>query len=49
MTDAASWTFVCHRDDIVPNTGRAHPLRAALNNAFGFGGINSVLVLSRVD
>ncbi|WP_293387524.1 nitrite reductase small subunit NirD [Nevskia sp.] len=21
MTDAASWTFVCHRDDIVPNTG----------------------------
>ena len=23
MTDAASWTFVCHRDDIVPNTGVA--------------------------
>ncbi len=35
--------------DIVPNVGRAQPLRAALNNAFGFGGINSVLALSRVD
>ena len=35
--------------DIVPNTGRVQPLRAALNNAFGFGGINSVLALRRVD
>jgi 3-oxoacyl-[acyl-carrier-protein] synthase II len=34
--------------DIVPNAGRAQPLRAALNNAFGFGGINSVLALTRV-
>lgn len=23
MTEAASWTYVCHRDDIVPNTGVA--------------------------
>lgn len=23
MTDAAQWTFVCHRHDIVPNTGVA--------------------------
>ncbi len=35
--------------DIVPNTGRVQPLCAVMNNAFGFGGINSVLVLSRVD
>jgi nitrite reductase (NADH) small subunit len=29
MTDAASWTFVCHRDDIVPNTGVAAKVGAA--------------------
>ena len=33
--------------DIVPNTGRAQPLRYAMNNAFGFGGINAVLVLGK--
>ncbi len=33
--------------DIVPNTGREQPLRHAMNNAFGFGGINAVLVLGR--
>ena len=31
--------------DIVPNAGREKPLRYAMNNAFGFGGINAVLVL----
>ena len=33
--------------DIVPNAGRDQPLRFAMNNAFGFGGINAVLVLGR--
>ncbi len=31
--------------DIVANHGRERPLRHAMNNAFGFGGINAVLVL----
>jgi 3-oxoacyl-[acyl-carrier-protein] synthase II len=33
--------------DIVPNFGRSQPLRYVMNNAFGFGGINAVLVLGR--
>lgn len=35
--------------DIVPNTGRAHTFRRAMNNAFGFGGINSSIVLGLVE
>lgn len=35
--------------DIVPNVGREQPLRYVLNNAFGFGGINSCVVLGRVE
>ncbi len=35
--------------DIVPNAGRAHALRHAMNNAFGFGGVNSSLVLGLVE
>ena len=31
--------------DVIPNTGRPAPIRYAMNNAFGFGGINAVLVL----
>lgn len=34
--------------DIVPNVGRAQPLRFVMNNAFGFGGINAVTVLGRI-
>ena len=33
--------------DVVPNTGRAANLRYAMNNAFGFGGINASLVLGK--
>src|SRR5690606_21872447 len=35
--------------DIVPNAGRSQPLRYVVNNAFGFGGINSSIVLGRVE
>jgi 3-oxoacyl-[acyl-carrier-protein] synthase II len=34
--------------DIVPNAGRAATFDYAMNNAFGFGGINASLVLRRV-
>jgi 3-oxoacyl-[acyl-carrier-protein] synthase II len=32
--------------DYVPGTGRSAPLRTAISNSFGFGGINASLVLS---
>jgi 3-oxoacyl-[acyl-carrier-protein] synthase II len=35
--------------DIVPNHGRPQAIKYALNNAFGFGGINSCLVLGRME
>lgn len=35
--------------DIVPNIGRHQQIEFAMNNAFGFGGINASLVLGRVD
>ena len=38
---------VCAGLDLIPNVGRPAPLRAAMNNAFGFGGINSSIVLRR--
>ena len=34
--------------DVVPNEGRKQEIRYALNNSFGFGGINSCLVLGKV-
>jgi len=34
--------------DVVPNVGRDQPVRYAMNNAFGFGGINAVAVLGPV-
>ncbi|MDP9291159.1 MAG: beta-ketoacyl-[acyl-carrier-protein] synthase family protein, partial [Verrucomicrobiota bacterium] len=33
--------------DIVPNEGRSQKLKVAMSNAFGFGGINSCIVLGR--
>ena len=35
--------------DIIPNTGRPHRLRHAMNNAFGFGGANCTLVLGLAE
>ena len=35
--------------DIIPNTGRPHTFRHAMNNAFGFGGANCSLVLGLVE
>ena len=35
--------------DYVPNRGQAAPMRAAINNAFGFGGHNAVVALKRYD
>lgn len=34
--------------DVVPNTARAVGVRAALSNAFAFGGLNAVLALRRI-
>jgi len=33
--------------DVVPNVGRKHVIRAALNNSFAFGGLNAVLVVTK--
>jgi 3-oxoacyl-[acyl-carrier-protein] synthase II len=35
--------------DVVPNVGRPAKINYAMNNAFGFGGINASLVLGRVE
>jgi nodulation protein E len=33
--------------DVVPNTARSIPIRAAMSNSFAFGGLNAVLVFAR--
>ncbi len=35
--------------DIVPNIGREQKVRCAMNNAFGFGGINASLLLGAIE
>ncbi|KPL67224.1 3-oxoacyl-ACP synthase [Erythrobacter sp. SG61-1L] len=39
----------CEGVDLVPYTAKKRPVRAVLNNSFGFGGTNASLVLKQVD
>ena len=35
--------------DLIANTAKKAPVRAAISNSFGFGGTNASLVLKAVD
>ncbi|HET9354162.1 MAG TPA: hypothetical protein VFO32_09215 [Sphingomicrobium sp.] len=39
----------CVGVDLVPHQAKERPVRAVLNNSFGFGGTNASLVMKRVD
>jgi 3-oxoacyl-[acyl-carrier-protein] synthase II len=34
--------------DFVPNNARSHPVRHAVNNGLGFGGVNAALIISKI-
>ena len=38
----------CEGVDLVPHQARPRPIRAVLNNSFGFGGTNASLVMKQV-
>jgi 3-oxoacyl-[acyl-carrier-protein] synthase II len=35
--------------DLVPHKAKKRPVRAVLNNSFGFGGTNASLIMKAVD
>jgi 3-oxoacyl-[acyl-carrier-protein] synthase II len=39
----------CEGVDLVPHKAKQRPIKAVLNNSFGFGGTNASLVMKRVD